>query len=331
LRMIPVVAMKSLGSMMLRMAASRKRQHNRFPDQGLHTNAPTRAQRSRQSSQRSGTPHWKKRHQLGRKTKANTKIGTINMNGKRSKAQPGSPQFGKWSDIKDAIRNENIAILAVQETHLSQEQAKTVQKLYAPHMKIIHSPGLVNPTASTGVAFVLNKRLLNTDDSKFKAQVLIPGRALLLEIRWHNDEHITLLNVYAPAERDEQPAFWEKLTNRWKPKDNENGDTTELPRPDVILGDFNIVEDVVDRYPPSEDEIASAAAEALLDFRLTIGVADTWRELNPEERVYTFARGASTRSRLERIYVAFAKEQLMSDWCHNNTSVASNHSLVTVK
>jgi exonuclease III len=231
------------------------------------------------------------------------------------------------------MRDQKIAILAIQETHLSPEQATTVQDLYQHDLEIIHSAGSVNPSASAGVAFVLNKRLLNTDANKFNSRTLIPGRAQLLELKWHNDEVLTILNIYAPADRDQQPEFWETLTALWQPDDSEaeNTNVRRLPKPDIVLGDFNLVEDVIDRFPTDEGEIASNAAEALLDFRLTLGLSDRWRELNPDEKVYTFTRGALTRSRLDRIYASFQAEQLLSDWDHDSTAIHSDHALVSAK
>jgi exonuclease III len=254
------------------------------------------------------------------------------MNGKHTRALDSTSAFNKWNDIKSAMRNNKIAVLAIQETHLSEEQAATVQDMYQHDIHIIHSASPVNPTASAGVAFVLNKRLLNTSEEKYKVQTLIPGRAILIELKWHNDDIVTILNLYAPADRDKQPEFWESLTRLWQPDNSEDENATpNIAKPDIVLGDFNIVEDVTDRYPRDEEEISSDAAEALMDFRLTLGISDTWRELYPEEKVYTFTRGASTRSRLDRIYAAYHVEQLLSEWQHDSSQIHSDHALVTTK
>jgi len=59
---------------------------------------------------------------------------------------------------------------------------------------------------SAGVAFVINKRLINPDN--IKVFELIKGRALAIKLQWHDGAETTLLNIYAPNSRTAQPDFW---------------------------------------------------------------------------------------------------------------------------
>jgi len=71
----------------------------------------------------------------------------------------------KWFHINQLIRDERIAILALQESHLSEQQAQTLNELFTDTLLILTSGDPDHPTAK-GVSIVLNKRLMNTNDCK---------------------------------------------------------------------------------------------------------------------------------------------------------------------
>src|ERR1700691_2507183 len=86
-----------------------------------------------------------------------------------------------------------------------------------------------------GVTIVLNREMTNIHD--VKQQDVIPGRAMLLTLPWHSDLTLTILNVYAPNAHSENQQFWETLETKWV--------DMNLPFPDIMLGDFNLVEDAI--------------------------------------------------------------------------------------
>ena len=68
----------------------------------------------------------------------------------------------------------------------------------------------------------------------------------------------------------------------------------------MLLGDFHLVEDAADRMPPHPD--APLAVAALTDLRLSLHLADAWRETYPDERMFTYHQDATgSRSRIDRI------------------------------
>jgi hypothetical protein len=48
---------------------------------------------------------------------------------------------------------------------------------------------------------VLNKRFLDTEN--IREYELIPGRALMIVIPWHDGEFLNILNIYAPNRAEE--------------------------------------------------------------------------------------------------------------------------------
>ena len=99
-------------------------------------------------------------------------------------------------------------------------------------MKIISSADLVTPHSTAGVAFVINKRRIAP--TQFSVHELILGRALFLKIKWHESESTSLVNVYAPTHRPSHPSFWKKILDEHT--------ALNLPNPDFLLGDFNVME-----------------------------------------------------------------------------------------
>src|ERR1700734_1349744 len=135
------------------------------------------------------------------------------------------------------MKEQCLGVLAVQEAHLTQEHVDSLHTLFGKRLLIHFSQG---PNANAqGVAIVLNKELTNIKG--VVQQNVIPGRAMLIILPWHADLSLTILNVYAPNAPHENQAFWESLSLEW--------DRQGLPPPNIMLGDFNLVEDAIDRLP----------------------------------------------------------------------------------
>lgn len=161
----------------------------------------------------------------------------------RSSAQTGLSPISKWTAVAKELRNIKIGLIALQETHLSEPLADQVSTLFNRKLTIFNSPSPMNPTGSAGVAFAVNKELLNTEDIAF--HVIIPGRVILLSFRWQRNMTISIMNVYAPNDLTKHPDFWSELENRWT--------DLRLPNPDLMVGDFNMTEDTIDRAPARPD------------------------------------------------------------------------------
>ncbi|EPS92834.1 hypothetical protein FOMPIDRAFT_1033883 [Fomitopsis schrenkii] len=175
-------------------------------------------------------------------------------------------------------------------------------------------------TAAQGVAIVLNRELVDTADVTTK--VIVPGRALLVKLHWHLDRHLTILNVYAPNQPTENAAFWETL--------RENRARGRLPKPDILAGDFNIVEEPIDRLPAREDP--QSATQALADLLRSLGLLDGWRHTEPNGRDYTFPHCASVnKSRLDRIYVTESLLSQSQSWDIHTTGVQTDHRLAVAR
>ena len=184
---------------------------------------------------------------------------------------------------------------------------------------ILNSVAPVSPTASAGVAFVLNKEKLDIKGATLK--VLIPGRAIFLTLEWQREEPLYLMNIYAPTDLQAQPEFWKEIEEQW--------DRLNLPAPTFMLGDFNLTEDPLDCAPTRADY--EPAVSALRDCRQALNVQDTWQQTHPTDRCFTYTSTNNTLSRIDRIYTQPEASQFLYDWSIDASQVPTDHKVLLVK
>lgn len=97
--------------------------------------------------------------------RANIKIASLNMNGLHT-VEDRSFSYKKWSEINATVKRDKIAILAVQETHLDDETTHSIQDMFGKRLTIINSQLERLPRTSAGVAFVLNKDLIDVKETR---------------------------------------------------------------------------------------------------------------------------------------------------------------------
>jgi exonuclease III len=216
------------------------------------------------------------------------------------------------------MREKKIGVLCVQETHLTGDHEAQIDSLYSRRIKLMNSRDPTRPSTSAGVAFIINRELTDADNAE--TLEIIPGRALALKFKWHNDETLTILNIYAPNNPTQHPDFWKKVNEIWREHN--------LPNPDFVLGDFNITEDPLDRAPAKLDN--ENAISALRDSRSQLNVQDTWRITHPLERLFTFYSPTNSYSRLDRIYASPRHDQNLSNWTSCTSAIPTDHRMILV-
>ncbi|KAI0037841.1 DNase I-like protein, partial [Auriscalpium vulgare] len=241
------------------------------------------------------------------------------MNGRTFHTKNGSVQ-SRWPEIARMIKEHKVGILALQETHLSENELNELNRRYSKKMVILNSPLPENPTGSAGTGFVLNKAMIKTD--QFTLTELVPGRAALLTINWNTEQTLNILNIYAPNSANEHPEFWEQVDRQLV----EHG----ISHIDYEMGDMNLVEDALDRAPQHADD--ETAVEALREFRYKYGLRDAWREAFPRTRAFTYRHNRGMiKSRLDRIYVADKHIPHTYEWSFNPKAIPSDHDMVAVR
>src|SRR6266850_1786257 len=253
--------------------------------------------------------------------RANINIATLNMRGSTARNQS---LVQKWSTVNSTLNKFKIAVLALQETHLDQPSVDTLGSKFGKKMEIIFSSTPESPRESAGVAFIINKSLIAPREAS--SQELIPGRALLLKLKWLESEETSILNIYAPTDKSSHLVFWNTLSELLRDVN------LNPPHLDLMLGDFNVTEDLIDRAPARADN--KSASDALRQLRLAWGMQDSWRHTFPTQREFTFRAHTNehiSESRLDRIYTSNRLDNLCFDWLHAPSPVSTDHWLVKVK
>ena len=151
---------------------------------------------------------------------------------------------------------------------------------------------------------------------------MIDGRVVLVEVPWNGGETLRIMNVYAPADNAEKAKFWEELLQRVE-------ETEEL-RPDIVVGDFNLVENPkVDRLHNRGGADPTAARSAMSELTTELNLTDGWRRRNPTKRGYTYT--GRSQSRLDRIHVKEDLYPWCTDWRIEHPGMKTDHSLVSVQ
>ncbi|KAK0217785.1 Endonuclease/exonuclease/phosphatase [Armillaria fumosa] len=214
-------------------------------------------------------------------------------------------QRNKWKQINEILRDDKIGVLALQETHLTDDYVKDIHDIYNKRMHIYHSADLQQPNAK-GVAIILNREITNIQDVDYYE--IIPGRAIMIKLPWHHTLTITILTVYALNDPKENKQFWENF----------------------MLGDTNIVEDMIDRLPCHKDN--TKATQALSELKNLLQLKDGWRETNPTSIGFTFMQSSTgSQSRIDRIYIANELTSSCRNWNIKTTHIPTDHKIVTVE
>ncbi|PPR03685.1 hypothetical protein CVT24_007692, partial [Panaeolus cyanescens] len=269
------------------------------------------------TNQKRGKKKKKKPHRTPFRTRAYLKMGTLNINGGGSRTT-----LHKWENINQIIREDKIDILAIQETHITEEKIQDLHTRY-PRLYITNSRDEEKPNAM-GVAIVLNRHRTRWRETRMIE--LKPGRAIIMSLPWKQNETLNILVIYAPNNDEKQAKFWEEIHTKYQ----ENPD---LPKPDIMMGDFNLVEDAIDRYPPHRDY--EPAVNNFQTFKLDHNLQDAWRREHPDRIEFTYSQFQNTtpksQSRLDRIYMKGDIVGMCYDWQNKHPGICSDHKMVTTK
>ena len=232
----------------------------------------------------------------------------------------GSRTQDKWGSIHNTMKKRKIAVLALQETHPTGELQEQLERRFRNSLRVIHAADPDRPSVVNGVSIAVNKSLLNTD--AITHRTVIQGRVIQIEMPWNGNDHLRIMNVYAPVNNPEKAEFWKNLLEIMQ------GDDTL--QPDILLGDFNIVENPeLDRLTHRTGTDPAAAQAALSDLTTELNLTDGWRRRHPRKRGYTYL--GQSQSRLDRIYTREEIYPWCTEWKIEHPGFRTDHSLVSVQ
>jgi exonuclease III len=244
---------------------------------------------------------------LGRKQ--GVRIASLNVKGRAY-----SNRKDKWKDLATIIRKNNILVLAIQESHLNEEEADLLREKYPKLIFEING----EETNKEGVAFVLNKDLMQ--GKTWIHTHVIPNRASRLQVDCGQELGLDLVNVYVPNDTNEKIEFLTRLKGQM-----EWSEGMDSP---ILLGDFNFVEQELDRFPRRHDP--NRVTDEFSKIKNRWNLVDGWRACNPDTRDFTFEGTNKAMARIDKIYVNEKTYPHAYNWNIVNPGNVSDHHIVSV-
>lgn len=215
------------------------------------------------------------------------------------------------------LREARVDLCCLTESHLTEQLGRQYERKW-PGIQLITNSPRIN---TAGVTFLV----LNPDRVKFHREFMrdADGYYLGASFEFDNDpdphNRVRVLGVYAPA-RDNHVEFYSELAIAARPY-----------RVKMVLGDFNTVEDPMDRNPAKPDGRQSVSElQALMGQH---GLIDGWRSAYPARKMYTFSvskEAGFSSSRLDRIYLRERMFKKSIKWDIQSTPGWTDHKLVKV-
>lgn len=242
--------------------------------------------------------------------KQSLKIATMNIRGKMY----GDSRKSKYKDVSTLMRKERIAIMVLTESKLNEKEMETQMNMN-PKLQFVTN---CEESGKEGITCVFNKDLVQSVEWNHKC--IIKNRVSRLDIKW-NEQIFNLIGVYCPNEPKEKAIFITHLKQMLLKED----DMENL----IMLGDFNAVENAIDRYPPHKEK--GAVRDALKNLVNTLELEDGWRTQNPDTLAFTHQATNQSLSRIDRIYAT--RDIIMNsyEWDIINAAKISDHSIATVE
>jgi exonuclease III len=240
-------------------------------------------------------------------------IASLNMRGRQKDNKD------KLRMVIDWMRTNHIAILALQETHLMEASIVELNLKYKS-MKFFGS-GL--STSSGGIMFIIDDRAGTPQNIRFEK--FEDGRIGMLSLEY-GDQELNIVNVYMPNHKAQQK---EALINLKRDlKERQHITETDL----LLLGDWNFVEDKIDRSPQHDDDRGVTGEMATL--KASFDLVDGWRKSNPKARSFSWegTTGSDKRrifSRIDRIYTSKRTWEITNEYKIINCDI-SDHDGISV-
>ncbi|KAJ3507153.1 hypothetical protein NMY22_g17018 [Coprinellus aureogranulatus] len=252
-------------------------------------------------------------------SRAAMRIASINIRGGNLRSSNS-----KWKEAHTVLRDKSLSVLVLEETHITPEQGVSLEHRFK-RIRLFVNPDPDSPTSRGGVAIMLNTAKVSWKEAQHR--ILIPGRASLVSIPWHNGKQVHILAIYAPSgNHAANTEFWNNLTALWTAGRN------HPPKPHVVLGDMNMVETRLDRFPKRPDP--EPVLNALDAFKRELNIIDGWRQMNPTSTAYTFRThtdggNSISMSRIDRIYVLSNLMRRSCEWEITDVGDWTDHKMVS--
>ena len=101
-----------------------------------------------------------------RRRREHIKMASLNMNGRGNHSQD------KWGAIHKMMKRRQVVVLALQETHPSNDMKETIGRRFRNTLHIVHSVDPCDPNRTAGVSFAIHKGLIDAKSTACREIIL---------------------------------------------------------------------------------------------------------------------------------------------------------------
>jgi len=244
------------------------------------------------------------------------KVCTYNVRGLNDKVKRS--QLFKW------LKNENLDLICLQETHCGSIETEKIWKAEWGSPELSSASNLSNK--SGGIMILANPK----SDIKLIQNVQIcQGRVLATKVKIGslNDKSFYIVNVYAHNNQNERSDLFRQIKT-----EIENLNVDKLPL--FVLGDFNCVTEAVDNMKQNGIRLNNdKSVDDLKVLMCELDLVDAWRKFNPDKQQFTWHMFNSVnpqRSCASRIDKFLVSKEIFVDAksCQISQTTISDHSPV---
>ena len=232
---------------------------------------------------------------------------------------PTSSAREKMDFIKSCNSQRYDILVLIETHHKILDEISPFLKTYSNDSKIIHSAATAGDHYA-GIAILISNKF-----SLLNQTSLIQGRLLNFRIRGYKKVYnVTAFYGYTgkAASQNKMKDMIDHLLQHHKNSDN-----------NIILGDFNFVQDDLDRTNHArsgKNPTDIAFSKLWADFIEKLGLSDPFRVSNPNRRAYSYIHTRDkAKSRIDRIYVNDENCNEVLSYKHVPTSFCKAHKLIT--
>ena len=198
-------------------------------------------------------------------------------------------------DFLKSFTNQKFDLLILIETHHKVlDEISPLLRTYSNDMEILHSEATAGDSYA-GIAVLVNTKLTLLEHTS-----LLRGRLLNFKLKCQSKKVYNISVIYGytgkSASQTRMKEMTDYLVSYHKTSDN-----------NIVLGDFNFVEDDLDRTnrtKTGKNQTDNILSKTWGDLIAELGLSDPFRVRNPNRRVYSYIHTKdNSKSRIDRIYM----------------------------
>ena len=225
----------------------------------------------------------------------------------------------KMTFLKSFTSTKFDILIFIETHHKKLDDISSLFHTYQSNFNLLHTEA-EDGDPYAGIVVLVNNEFILTQTT-----ILLPGRLLNFRIKCHKEEY-NITAMYGYTGKNASQASLKLFTGPLEQQHNTSDNN-------IILGDFNFVENDLDRTNQSrtgKNQVDKNLASLWVEFLSKIDLTDPFRVRNPKKRMFSYIHTKdNSKSRLDRIYTNDEQCCNIMHYKHTHTPFIKAHRIVT--